>query len=65
MHLSALKLYQINYLSVQDSVVFVEDVSSAQECGQSQKKLRSLNEVLGKSNLPNKASKNAPGKALI
>lgn len=55
----------------QDSVVFLEDtiISSpepaAQDGGNSQKKLRSLNDVLGKNMPPSKALKNTPGNAFL
>ncbi|KAL7829690.1 hypothetical protein AOLI_G00305750 [Acnodon oligacanthus] len=56
---------KMNYCEDEDSVVFVEDLISSpapasQKTVQSQKKLRSLNDVLGKNIPPNKASKNAP-----
>lgn len=54
----------------QDSVVFLEDglsnaAAATQESSNSQKKLRSLNEVLGKNIPPSKASKNVPGTAFL
>lgn len=53
---------------LQDSVVFLEDglsdpAPATQESGDSQKKLRSLNDVLGKNITASKASKNTPGSA--
>ncbi|XP_017558617.1 ATPase family AAA domain-containing protein 5 isoform X1 [Pygocentrus nattereri] len=60
---------KMNYCEDEDSVVFVEDLISSpapasQETGQSQKKLRSLNDVLGKNTPPNKSSKNASASKL-
>ncbi|XP_060753427.1 ATPase family AAA domain-containing protein 5 [Tachysurus vachellii] len=60
---------QINYCEDEDSVVFLEDVQSSpasatQKSGNSQKKLRSLNDVLGKNTSLSKALKNAPASKL-
>lgn len=60
---------RINYCEDEDSVVFLEDglsnaAAATQESSNSQKKLRSLNEVLGKNIPPSKASKNVPASKL-
>ncbi|MCJ8746407.1 hypothetical protein PDJAM_G00141360 [Pangasius djambal] len=60
---------QINYCEDEDSVVFLEGglsntVPATQESGNNQKKLRSLNDVLGKNIPSSKASKNAPASKL-
>ncbi|KAB5530995.1 hypothetical protein PHYPO_G00135780 [Pangasianodon hypophthalmus] len=60
---------QINYCEDEDSVVFLEDglsnpVPATQESDNNQKKLRSLNDVLGKNVPSSKASKNAPASKL-
>ncbi|KAK3532505.1 hypothetical protein QTP86_018519 [Hemibagrus guttatus] len=57
---------QINYCEDEDSVVFLEDVisSPAPATQDSQKKLRSLNDVLGKNMPPSKTLKNSSASKL-
>lgn len=68
--MSCLKVSSVMTFAFQDSVVFLEDglsspVPAIQESGNKQKKLRSLNDVLGKNIPPIKAIKNSPGNPFL